>query len=56
MTDVGLEKDYSTYPWPKFREAHTRRNRLRRATDNEVDAVAEATNSSNKYKEAVGTR
>lgn len=55
MTEVGLEKDYSTYPWPKSKEAHdTLEQAFVGRQDNEVDAVAEATNSSNKYKEAVG--
>lgn len=55
MTEVGEEKDYETYPWPKAKEA---KDTLEKAfvgrQDTNVDAVTQATNSSNKFKEAVG--
>lgn len=55
MTELGLLKDFQTYPWPKAKEA---RDTLEKAfvgkKDNKVDAVAQATQSSRKYIEAVG--
>ncbi|HHY75375.1 MAG TPA: FMN-binding protein [Firmicutes bacterium] len=55
MTEVGVEKDYETYPWPQAKEA---KDTLEKAfvgrQDTNVDVVAQATNSSNKFKEAVG--
>ncbi len=55
MTELGEEKDYATYPWPKSKEA---KDTLEKAfvgrQDQNVDVVAQATGSSNKFKEAVG--
>jgi uncharacterized protein with FMN-binding domain len=55
FTEVGVEKDYATYPWPKSKEAKdTLENAFVGRQDTNVDAVTGATNSSNKFKEAVG--
>jgi uncharacterized protein with FMN-binding domain len=55
ITELGEERDHSTYPWQKSKEA---KDTLERAfvgrQDANVDAVTQATNSSNKFKEAVG--
>lgn len=55
VTELGLEKDFSTYPYAKAKEAHdTLEKAFVGKSDNKVDAVTGATQSSNKYMEAVG--
>lgn len=51
---TGLEKDFATYPWPQAKTARdTMPAKFVAKNDWNVDVVAEATGSSNKYKEAV---
>lgn len=53
-TELGVEKDYATYPYPKAKEANTEMaKRFVGKADANVDAYSGATQSSVKYKEAV---
>lgn len=54
FTGAGLEKDFATYPWPQSKTANEQMPaKFVAKNDWNVDVVAEATGSSNKYKEAV---
>ncbi|MGI6643094.1 MAG: FMN-binding protein [Bacillota bacterium] len=55
INELGLEKDYATYPYPKAKEANEEMaKRFIGRSDNQVDTYAGATMSSSQYKEAVG--
>ncbi len=55
ITELGLEKDYATYPYPAAKEANTEMaSKFAGRSDNQVDTFAGATTSSEQYKEAVG--
>lgn len=54
ITEKGVPKDYSKYPWPASKEAHEKLPAqfvAKNGTD--VDVIAKATESTNKYKQAV---
>jgi len=54
FTDLGLEKDFATYEWAPAKTANeTMPGRFVQKNGWDVDTIAQATNSSNKYKEAV---
>ncbi len=54
MTELGVLKDYDTYPYEPVKEANREMaKRFVGRKDADVDAFAGATSSSNKYKEAV---
>jgi len=54
ITEKGTERNYSTYPYPKVKEAKEEMaRRFVGRKDAKVDAVAGATRSSEKYIEAV---
>ncbi len=54
VTEMGVGKDYATYPYPKAKEANTEMaKRFVGRADANVDAYSGATQSSSKYKEAV---
>jgi len=54
ITELGVDKDYATYPYPKAQEANIEMaKRFVGKSDANVDAYSGATSSSDKYKEAV---
>jgi uncharacterized protein with FMN-binding domain len=54
ITELGVTKDYSTYPYPTAKEANTEMaKRFVGRQDANVDAYSGATSSSQKYKSAV---
>ncbi|HHW18335.1 MAG TPA: FMN-binding protein [Firmicutes bacterium] len=54
FTQFGVEKDFNTYPYAKSKEANVEMaKRFVGRQDANVDVVTGATNSSQKYKEAV---
>lgn len=55
ITELGVDKDYDTYPYPQARVANTEMAKrfIGRQDAAGVDAVSGATNSSGMYKEAV---
>lgn len=55
FTQLGVEKDLATYPYPKAKEANAEmQKRFTGRSDNKVDTYTGATVSSRKYIEAVG--
>ncbi len=55
INELGVEKDYATYPYPTAKEANAEmEKRFVGRSDNKADTYAGATVSSNQYKEAVG--
>ncbi len=54
VLETGVEKDWATYPWAQAKQAKDEMPaQFVAKNDWNVDIVAEATSSSNKYKEAV---
>lgn len=54
VTELAVDKDYNTYPYPKAKEANTEMaKKFVGKSDANVDTVAQATSSSKKYIEAV---